>query len=198
MLASTEPTSLPPPPLHLTAALRRRHVKACRAAATLAPLLSLGQIAEIAATPPIAIIQQPLLTTYHDLIRTLATWSAGYITGAAQTRRRLTTFMLTRRPHYNLGDPVYGQDVVAFLTHVDSTARSEHHVEPKAAAGPSMSWWRHMKHRLAMPKPPPAIFAEPARSRSYGCDTRFRAPSDDGQIHYNGHGDGLLLPKHGR
>ena len=32
--------------------------------------------------------------------------------------------MLTRRPHYKLGDPVYGQDVVAFLTHVDNTARS--------------------------------------------------------------------------
>ena len=33
----------------------------------------------------------------------------------------------------------------------------EHHVEPKAAAGPSMSWWKHLEHRFGMPKPPPAV-----------------------------------------
>ena len=40
--------------------------------------------------------------------------------------------------------------------------------------------------------------SQTARSSSYGCDVRIRAPSGDGRIHCNGHGDGLPLTKHGR
>lgn len=123
-LALPTPPTLPPPPPHYTAAVRRKYYKSCRAAARLAPLLSLSQVAQISDMPASAIVAQPTITTYHDIITTLSTWSAGYLLNAMSVRLRLTGFMLTRRPTYTLGDPVYGQDVVAFLTHVDRSART--------------------------------------------------------------------------